>query len=132
MGASEKADILRIKGFLEEGLKAFQLGEYFKAHEAWEEAWRELGGAGKLFWQAMILLCVGAHHFKNQNMGGARNTWKKALSKCKVLRSQGSNEQITLLDALLQECLRLLDAKQDPVPTIAEFARNRISRAWID
>lgn len=62
---------------LEQGIADFRGGLYFEAHDAWEEVWRELSGRRRLFWQAMIQLAVGTHHWNNGNRRGCQSVWNR-------------------------------------------------------
>ena len=46
---------------LEQGRVAFNRGEYFEAHELWEDVWRELAGAERIFVQGLIQIAAGLH-----------------------------------------------------------------------
>jgi hypothetical protein len=51
---------------LEQGRVAFNRGEYFEAHELWEDAWRELAGAERIFVQGLIQIAAGLHHLQQR------------------------------------------------------------------
>ena len=70
---------------LHQGLSHFRAGDYFAAHDDWEEVWQGLRGSPRLFWQSMIQLVVGAYHYSNGNMRGCQGQWQKALQKCEAL-----------------------------------------------
>ena len=57
---------------LRRGLEHFRAGDYFAAHDDWEEVWQGLRGRQRLFWQAMIQLVVGMYHYTNRNLRGCR------------------------------------------------------------
>lgn len=58
----------------------FNQGEYFEAHEEWEELWNEAYGARHAFLQCLIQVAVALHHGRNGNWNGARKLCASALS----------------------------------------------------
>ncbi len=118
---------------LRKGLQFFRVGDYFAAHDAWEDVWRELSGRQRLFWQAMIQLAVGMHHWENGNLRGCRNVWNKALNKCDDLGQTYDLDvpgPLLYLIDLLVECLIAVEQDEDPVPIITEFATSVMSEQW--
>lgn len=65
----------------ERGLALFNGGEYYEAHEVWEEAWMHAPPRERFFLQALIHLAVGLHHARMGNEEGARRQRSKALGK---------------------------------------------------
>jgi hypothetical protein len=53
------------------GLLFFNAGDYFEAHEVWEDLWADSHGDERRFVQGLIHAAVGLHHFGNGNLGGA-------------------------------------------------------------
>jgi hypothetical protein len=131
-GKGQTADAEEIAG-LQQGIADFRLGLYFEAHDAWEDVWRELSGRRRLFWQAMIQLAVGTHHWNNGNRRGCKSVWNKALNKCDTLGQQCDAEvpvPLLCLIAVLYDCLMALEADQDPLPLIVDFATTTLSDQW--
>jgi predicted metal-dependent hydrolase len=119
---------------LQQGIADFRNGLYFEAHDAWEEVWRELNGRRRIFWQAMIQLAVGTHHWNNGNRRGCQSVWNKALNKCDTLGQQYDTDvpaPLLCLIAVLYDCLMALEAEQDPLPLIADFAATTLSDQWV-
>ena len=63
------------------GINLFNAGQYFEAHEAWEELWRQTEGPLRLYYQGLIQTSVGLHHLGTGNLNGARAQLGKALQK---------------------------------------------------
>ena len=63
------------------GIRAFNAGGYFDAHEIWEEIWLRSSGEAKLFYQTLIQAAVGLHHYGRGNMRGARGMHKNVMEK---------------------------------------------------
>ncbi len=119
---------------LQRGVDHFRAGDYFAAHDDWEEVWQGLRGRPRLFWQAMIQLVVGAYHLKNRNRKGCLSVWHKALQKCQDL-GQTSNGEIpaplALLTELLVDCLTAVEQQEEePWDALRRFAHDVLSEDW--
>ena len=57
------------------GVELFNRGEFFDAHEAWEDLWRDCAPADRRFYQALIQAAVAAHHWGRGNAAGARRLY---------------------------------------------------------
>lgn len=64
-----------------EGIQAFNKGDYYAAHDAWESLWLERFGEEKDFLQGLILCAVALHHYGRGNWKGARSRFRLALEK---------------------------------------------------
>ncbi len=57
---------------LEKGIAQFNAGQWFEAHETWEDLWGELpGGPRRKFVQGLIQLAVALEHTRRGNPRGA-------------------------------------------------------------
>ena len=65
----------------EHGIRLFNHGEYFEAHEAIEQVWVNAAGARRFFLQAIIHFAVAFHHDRQSNPAGAERQLRKALKK---------------------------------------------------
>jgi hypothetical protein len=63
------------------GLVAYRQGDYFRAHEEWEELWASYATPERTFLQGLIQLAVSLVHLENGNLKGARNLLRKAREK---------------------------------------------------
>jgi predicted metal-dependent hydrolase len=118
---------------LRRGLEHFRAGDYFAAHDDWEEVWRELNGPRRTFWQAMIHLVVGAYHYTNGNLRGCRGQWYKALQKCADLQQHYADSvpmPITRLHDIVCECLAIVERGENPLPHVEAVATSVVSDAW--
>ncbi len=66
---------------IREGIRLFNEGFFFEAHEILEEAWRAERGHPRLFLQGLIQLCAGFHHFQNRNLNGALELLQRGMDK---------------------------------------------------
>lgn len=69
------------RSLFDEGLREFNAGRYFEAHDIWEEFWHELRGPDRLFMQGLIHLAIGSYHNAMGNAAGAESQWGKAKKK---------------------------------------------------
>src|SRR6185312_1020920 len=53
------------------GIACFNRGDYFDAHEVWEELWMDCPSADRRFFQALIQAAVSLYHWGNGNRGSA-------------------------------------------------------------
>lgn len=83
--ADAKTDRLIFPREYFEGIRHFNEGRYFDAHEIWEEAWLRASGETKLFYQMLIQAAVGLHHYERGNHRGARGMYKNVLEKAPQL-----------------------------------------------
>ncbi len=63
------------------GVALFNRGEYFDAHEVWEDVWHETRGPEKLFIQGLIQMTTAWYHLGNANLTGAFSLFSKSLEK---------------------------------------------------
>jgi hypothetical protein len=58
------------QGSLAEGLRRYEAGEFFAAHEAWESLWLESQEPEKTFLQGLIQVTAAFHHLQRNNSLG--------------------------------------------------------------
>lgn len=63
------------------GIALFNSGEYFRAHETWEEIWLNVSGRKKVFLQGLIQLAAAFHHLSRGNLAGASSLLNASLAK---------------------------------------------------
>jgi predicted metal-dependent hydrolase len=54
-----------------EGIELFNRGEYFDAHEVWEDLWQDCPACDRRFYQALIQAAVSIYHFERGNYSGS-------------------------------------------------------------
>jgi len=67
------------QNLFESGLLFFNSGNYYKAHEDWEDLWRITEGPLRVFYQGLIQSSVGLHHLQRGNKTGARGQIVKSI-----------------------------------------------------
>ena len=55
-----------------DGIAQFNRGDYFEAHEVWEDLWHETTGPDRRFYQGLIQASVAVYHAGNGNARGAK------------------------------------------------------------
>jgi len=53
------------------GIDLFNRGHFFEAHDAWEEVWTADRTPSRKFYQGLIKVAGGFHHFQNGNLVGS-------------------------------------------------------------
>jgi len=75
----EIKEICRNERFAE-GIKLFNKGYYWEAHEVWEEVWREQEGDAKAFAQAFVQIASGYNFLKTFKITTALYLFEKAVT----------------------------------------------------
>lgn len=63
------------------GADLFNRAEFYEAHEAWEEVWHEDEGPYKDYYQGLIQVAAGLHHYGRENWGGMAGLMDQATEK---------------------------------------------------
>ena len=71
-------------GPLAEGLRHYNAGEFFEAHESWESVWLTTPQPEKIFLQGLIQVTVAFHHLQRDNTLGATRLLTAALRKLEL------------------------------------------------
>src|SRR5262249_47421394 len=67
------------------GVLLVNAGDFFEAHEVWEDVWAESHDAERRFYQGLIHAAVGLCHFHNGNLSGAAKLYRSGrdyMSRC--------------------------------------------------
>jgi predicted metal-dependent hydrolase len=91
---------------IRQGQIAFNRGEFFVAHERWEEVWLELKGTERLAVQGLIQIAAGLHHLKAGRGDPAARLLEKGVTKL------SSDESTTELLAGLRVTALIRDVAQ--------------------
>lgn len=60
------------------GVLLFNDGDFFEAHEVWEDLWADSGPPERRFYQGLIQAAVGLLHFGNGNLRGAAKLYRSS------------------------------------------------------
>ncbi len=119
---------------LEKGRAAFNRGEYFLAHELWEEVWRESEDAEQRpFVQGLIQIAAGLHHLQEHRARPAAGLLRKGLEKLSPTGPSRPSRQSRqapyahlCIEPLIGQLTRLLVELDAPEPGLADLAHVRL------
>lgn len=66
---------------LADGVRLFNSGSFWHAHEAWEVLWLRASGDEKTFLQGLIQVAAAYHHVQRGTLRGAPRLFDAALAK---------------------------------------------------
>src|SRR5262245_17047535 len=64
-----------------DGRLAFNRGEFYEAHEFWEDVWNEIYDPERLWVQGMIQIATGLHKLSRDRPDVCRTLFEKAFTK---------------------------------------------------
>ena len=88
------------KKLYQDGLNFFKSGNFFDAHESWEELWSDFYLEDRKFVQGLIQLSVSFVHLENGNMNGAKSLLNKSKEKFNLFT--GTHREIDLSNLINQ------------------------------
>jgi predicted metal-dependent hydrolase len=98
------------QGALAEGLRLYQAGEFFAAHEAWESIWLGAQEPEKMFLQGLIQVTAAFHHLQRKNPQGTARLLLAALGRLERYPSNFGSISVPLLCSDIREWLQALEA----------------------
>ena len=101
------------RGALAEGLRCYESGEYFDAHEHWESVWLKCDEPEKTFLQALIQITAAFHHFQQKNFKGTASLLRGALRRLDSFPAAYGGIEVEAVRASVREWLRALDEASD-------------------
>ena len=110
-------DVKKIDILFERGKIEYQKGNFFDAHEIWEDLWSDYYLKDRKFIQGLIQLSVSFVHLKNSNMKGAKSLLKK--SQGKFVEFEGMHRSINI--ETLKEGLVELEREYELIENIENF-----------
>ena len=97
-------------GELAEGLRLYEAGEFFTAHEAWESVWLKAPEPEKTFLQGIIQVTAAFHHLRNNNRLGTVLLLQAALRRLDLYPDSFGGISVAPLCGEIRERLRMLEA----------------------
>jgi uncharacterized protein len=95
---------------LKRGIDLFNSGEYWEAHEAWEQEWMpDRKGLDAGFYKGLIQVAAGCLHYTRRNRRGAINKWRSGAD---YLRPYLPSHQGVMLSPLVSTFDHFLAAMQ--------------------
>src|SRR6266545_1340709 len=68
-----------------EGIRLFNEGEFWHAHEQWEACWLQSAEPDSTFYKGIIQAAAALVHWKKGNLRGLRRNWEKGRPKLVAL-----------------------------------------------
>ena len=99
------------------GLNTFNEGNYFDAHEIWEELWSEYYLKDRDFIQGLIQLAVCFVHLQNNNLNGAKSLINKSIKKLHGFSHDHRNIDLKGLKKIMKK----LNLELELINNVAEF-----------
>jgi predicted metal-dependent hydrolase len=83
-----------------EGIRLFNAGEFWHAHEQWEICWRAAAEPEATFYKGIIQAAAALVHWHKGNQRGLRRNWEKGRPKLVALpaRMQGLDLSALIAD----------------------------------
>ena len=102
------------------GIALFNEADFFAAHEALEEVWRDAPGPERKFLQGLIQVAVAFHHHSKRNPTGARSLLKRALHNLEKYPDQFAGLELAPLRLSIADWLECFekDAEVPPLPRL--------------
>jgi len=106
------------------GIEHFNRGEYFEAHEVWEDLWHESPGPDRRFYQGLIQAAVAVYHAGNGNARGARRLFQSGRRYMSAYDTPHLGLDVRAFWAALERALA--DFLTEPVPPTAALRRDEL------
>src|ERR1700723_381651 len=97
------------QGALAEGLRLYDAGEFFTAHEAWESVWLNSPEPEKTFLQGLIQVTPAFHHLQCDNRLGTTLLLQAALGRLDGYPEFFGCISVGLLRSDIRELLRMIE-----------------------
>ena len=108
------------------GVEHFNEGDYFDAHEIWEELWHEETGNARAFLQGLIQTATALHHFRKGNLKGAKTLYESGTRLLNPYREVFWGFPVgKFLDELAQCFQELLSFHMEDLPGRYDSRKNR-------
>ena len=97
------------QGSLAEGLRLYDAGEFFAAHEAWESVWLRAQEPEKMFLQGFIQVTAAFHHLQRNNPQGTALLLQAALGRLERYPARFGDISVDLLCDDIRDWLKALE-----------------------
>ncbi|HLF14223.1 MAG TPA: DUF309 domain-containing protein [Bacteroidota bacterium] len=107
---------------VEHGIRLFNSGKFWHAHEAWELVWQRQAEDERLFFQGIIQLAAAYHHLAKQNHRvGYVNNLRKAESILRVFTPEYLGISVSPLLEAIGAGLAASEGREDLPPADEEY-----------
>jgi uncharacterized protein len=100
---------------LAEGLRLYNTGEFFAAHEAWESVWLRAQEPEKTFLQGLIQVTAAFHHWQRDNRVGTSRLLRAALGRLERYPASFGGISVDLLCDDIRLWLQALEVGTPPL-----------------
>ncbi|HEV8240659.1 MAG TPA: DUF309 domain-containing protein [Thermoanaerobaculia bacterium] len=115
----------RRRELMDEGIDLFQRGEYFAAHEAWEEIWRSTTPEPRELFQGLVQLAAAFHHLHVRRRADvARRVLGKARRRLATVEPLVEGIDVAALVAEVDAWIVWLEAMEQPAPPLPSLRRS--------
>lgn len=94
----------------QEGIRLFNEGHYWHAHEQWEACWLAAEGDEALFYKAIIQTAAALVKWQQGNLHGMRLNWQKSLRKLERLPPHYAGIDLAALRPAMEQLLLYPDS----------------------
>ena len=92
-----------------EGIRLFNCGKFFEAHEALETAWRAEPDLNRYLYQGILQLGVGYYHLLRGNTVGAKHLFNRAQKTLMEMPSFCQGIDVNKIRKQIEEAALLID-----------------------
>jgi uncharacterized protein len=96
------------------GILFFNKGDFFEAHEVWEDIWLNTAGPERRFYQGLIQAAVALYHFGNGNIRGALKLYRSSRDYMDRFESPYLGLDIAGFWTLMEHCFAPLLVQPEP------------------
>ena|SRR5579863_1365854 len=107
------------------GVAHFNAGEFFEAHEVWEEIWLASHGSEKAFLQGLIQIAAAFHHHARGNTRGLNSLLIAGLAKIEGAPNDYRDVALEEFRAEVSRWLEVSSSPGSPVPKREKLPRIR-------
>jgi uncharacterized protein len=107
------------------GLKLFNRGEFFEAHEVLEDVWRAAPSEDRCFLQGLIQVAVALHHHSTGNVVGCRSVLARACRNLSLYPPEYGGLDLAALLANLEQWRQALETGR-AVPSLPKISLREV------
>jgi uncharacterized protein len=97
------------------GVDLFNRGEYWHAHEVWEEEWTpDRKGPDSGFYKGLIQVAAGCLHYTRHNRRGAVNKWRSGADYLRPYLPAHRGVRLTPLVEMVDGLIAAMDGSEFP------------------
>jgi predicted metal-dependent hydrolase len=102
-----------------EGIRLFNAGHFWHAHEQWEECWRQAGEPDATFYKGIIQAAAALVHWQKGNPRGLRLNWAKSRRRLAGLPPRYMGLDLAALIVALDDFAARAPNPSQPAPQLA-------------